>query len=321
MLLQQRGVQSVHLSVSPSSVVPTTPPSWNFEMTSALGGRMISRSQDVTCLVPQARTSFGLEGETGTVVLPSAWCSADAPARNAVCQALVPTAGGERGAPSRVENELEMRRSLDEGSAGGDFGEITLLDDGDWPDRRSHDELMPSAASWATARVFDLGSSLLAAFGGRSQNPEKGSFLSEGTSGGGAAAFASPAGCFVSLSFFPLHLGPWEGTRRNGMLSWQRMHVTIRLGSPCPSLGPTTEAIPTPSFSLSLSAVLLLLSCSLSLVGGSMVVLPVEVDVEGRPWSGESVLPSYSAFSCCCLMGQDFLCFSRLRTNTLTPHW
>lgn len=64
------------------------------------------------------------------------------------------------------------------------------------------------------------------------------------------------------------------------MLCWQRMHVTMRPGSPCPGLGPTAEVVSTPSCSLSLSAVLLL-PCSITFVGG-VVDLPVEVDEGGR---------------------------------------
>lgn len=105
------------------------------------------------------------------------------------------------------------------------------------------------------------------------------------------------------------------------MLSWQRMQVTVRLGSPFPG-GPGTQppsgAVPSPSSSLAPAGSPL--SRSLSFVRVSAGFPSVEEGVEGGGRGGPaSTPPSWSAG--CCLMEQDFLCFSRLRTNTLTPHW
>ena len=99
-----------YLSVIPSSVAPSMPLSWNLEITSALGGRMMSLSQEVTCLVPQVRTAFHLEGESGTFTSGDTGTSSRG--RLAPCQPLAPAVpvGGERGggASVRADSGLEM---------------------------------------------------------------------------------------------------------------------------------------------------------------------------------------------------------------------
>lgn len=90
--------------------MPSTPLAWNLEITSALGGRMMSLSHEATCLVPQVRTFFDLPGEGGTFTP-----SGDPPSLIRLVpwyQAFDPTAGGERGAPNREENGVEIPRSL-----------------------------------------------------------------------------------------------------------------------------------------------------------------------------------------------------------------
>lgn len=138
---------------------------------------MMSLSQEVTCLVPQARMFFDLAGERGTLRSED---DTPSPVRVVPCQALMQAVGGERGAPKREESGLEMPGSLGEVSGEERLVQSPVKIDDDWDDGGSLDELL----SASTVQLLGALSVLLTA-GLRDV-----SFLSEATDDAAAAVFA-----------------------------------------------------------------------------------------------------------------------------------
>lgn len=102
------------------------------------------------------------------------------------------------------------------------------------------------------------------------------------------------------------------------MLSWHRMQVTVRFGSPGPGPCPTDGLLPSMLLASVTSSPFSRAFSPLVVVEGAVVVVC---------FSTGGTLDATGAIRCSCsadadgLIEQEFLCFSRFRTKTLTPHW
>lgn len=106
------------------------------------------------------------------------------------------------------------------------------------------------------------------------------------------------------------------------MLSWHLMHVTVRLGSPGPSPCPTDGALSSSSCTfLESPAASPPFSCSCSLEGAMVWIPVVAVGLGALDATVAASTSSFCSPATDGLIEQEFLCFSRFRTNTLTPHW
>lgn len=185
---------------------------------------MVSRSQDVTCLVPQERTSLGLGGEGGTLTLGGS----TVPIRDSACHGFGLVEGDRGDNPDRPGKYFGgvLPPSQIGGGNDSDEGIIPVVTSG------GRDALTVGACT-EIGELEEDGDRLSAAVAGGSRDSDGGVRLwLVAASVPGVIPWApSP---LLSSALLPLHLGPCEGTSRNGKLSWQRMHVTVRPASPGP---------------------------------------------------------------------------------------
>lgn len=282
---------------------------------------MVSRSHDVTCLVPQERASLGLGGDGGTLT-PG---GSTVPIRDSACQDLG-LVEGDRGdnnpdRPGKLFAALPTPRGDDDDNACSDGGGNPSV-----VVRGGGRAILSVGACPGIGELREDGRLSVAVDGDSRASDSSGARLLLAAAGDSGVVVAPGRAPSQLSGFLPLHFGPCEGTSRNDKLSWQRMHVTVRPASPCPIARASFLLLPVlclPPSSSSSSAVFFLLAFVSSGGGGgpraSGTGSAVDTRASSSSSSGESA-PSLSS-AAACFIEQDFLCPSRLRTKTLAPHW